>query len=125
MIERPIWLLPEELAAKVKKNIDDFEAFKKKYPDGVFYNDGGYPDFGPHVQATVKLDGFTPGNHELDMRRADQEMRKIDPNFVRPDGYTWHHHEDGTTMQMVPEDLHDAYKHTGGMAVTKHKGKQP
>lgn len=34
-----------------------------------------------------------------------------------PDGYTWHHHQDGTTMQLVPTDLHDAVRHTGWAAI--------
>ena len=29
-------------------------------------------------------------------------------------GYTWHHVEDGRTMILIPTDLHDAYRHTGG-----------
>ena len=32
---------------------------------------------------------------------------------------TWHHHEDGQTMVLVPWDLHDAIKHTGGVAALK------
>ena len=29
-------------------------------------------------------------------------------------GYTWHHLEDGKTLILVPTDLHEAYRHTGG-----------
>ncbi|MBN1126825.1 MAG: HNH endonuclease [Sedimentisphaerales bacterium] len=36
-----------------------------------------------------------------------------------PKGYTWHHVEDGVTMQLVPTDLHQAVRHTGGVAVIK------
>jgi hypothetical protein len=31
-----------------------------------------------------------------------------------PRGYTWHHVEDGTTMELVPTRLHKAVEHTGG-----------
>lgn len=36
-----------------------------------------------------------------------------------PTGYTWHHHQDGRTMQLVPTDLHRAISHTGGHAAQK------
>jgi hypothetical protein len=29
-----------------------------------------------------------------------------------PEGYTWHHHQDGTTMQLVPRDIHGLTGHT-------------
>lgn len=31
-----------------------------------------------------------------------------------PEGYTWHHHQDGTTMQLVPREVHALTGHTGG-----------
>jgi len=36
-----------------------------------------------------------------------------------PDGYTWHHHQDCLTLQLVPWDLHSAVYHTGGVAMLK------
>ena len=36
-----------------------------------------------------------------------------------PRGFTWHHVEDGRTLQLVPFDIHDAVRHTGGVAVLK------
>ena len=39
-----------------------------------------------------------------------------------PDGYdngdfTWHHKEDGTTMELVDHNLHAVNKHTGGVSL--------
>jgi filamentous hemagglutinin len=34
-----------------------------------------------------------------------------------PEGYVWHHVEDTTTMQLVPQDIHQAVRHTGGAAI--------
>jgi len=31
-----------------------------------------------------------------------------------PRGYTWHHHQDGVTKQLVPKDVHRDTAHTGG-----------
>ncbi len=73
-----------------------------------------YPDFTPYTIKAVRLDKFT--NHYDDLRDAN----KFVGLKTKPDGYTWHHHEDRTTMQLVSEDLHVAFKHTGGMSTTKH-----
>jgi len=37
-----------------------------------------------------------------------------------PEFFTWHHHEDGKTMLLVPRSLHEAIEHTGGVAAHKH-----
>ena len=37
----------------------------------------------------------------------------------RPENYTWHHHHNGKSMYLIPTDIHDAVKHTGGVAITK------
>ena len=100
------------------KNI--YPDIKIKYPDGVKYDVQGFPDFKPYTIKEVKLEKFTPGNHRKDYDRATLEVRKADPNFVKPKDYTWHHHQDGTTMQLVPGDLHKDFQHTGGMSTTKH-----
>ena len=34
-------------------------------------------------------------------------------------GYTWHHLEDGKTLILIPTDLHEAYRHTGGAALIR------
>ncbi|WP_405237918.1 HNH endonuclease [Lentisalinibacter orientalis] len=41
-----------------------------------------------------------------------------------PSGYVWHHVEDGRTMQLIPQDIHNAARHTGGAAVIRHGGGQ-
>ena len=33
-----------------------------------------------------------------------------------PTGYVWHHVENSTELQLIPKDLHDAIRHTGGRA---------
>ena len=34
-----------------------------------------------------------------------------------PKGWTWHHCEDGKTMQLIPTDLHRKIGHDGGEKV--------
>lgn len=37
----------------------------------------------------------------------------------KPTGFTWHHHHDGKTMELIPKDLHKAIDHTGGVSKSK------
>lgn len=36
-----------------------------------------------------------------------------------PDGWTWPHKEDGTTMELIPSDLHNDVPHSGGVSIAK------
>ncbi|MFM7888318.1 MAG: HNH endonuclease [Pseudanabaena sp.] len=33
---------------------------------------------------------------------------------MQPEGTTWHHHQNGTTMQAVDEVIHRRFTHRGG-----------
>ncbi len=37
-----------------------------------------------------------------------------------PDGYVWHHVEDGKTMQLIPKNIHNKFPHTGGASGLKN-----
>ena len=89
-------------------------ALAKKYPNGVKFTDEGFPDFSPYSVDTVKVDGLT-GNYRVDAALANRETFRMGT----PDGYVWHHVEDGVTMQLVPKDIHKI-AHTGGTAVIQH-----
>jgi len=43
----------------------------------------------------------------------------------KPEGYIWHHVEDGKTMQLVPEKLHRKIPHTGGAALLRAGAVKP
>lgn len=47
-------------------------------------------------------------------------LYKLNENKLSYRGYTWHHVEDGRTMQLIPQRLHNAVRHTGGCAVIKY-----
>nr|WP_245592143.1 HNH endonuclease [Ectobacillus panaciterrae] len=36
-----------------------------------------------------------------------------------PERFTWHHHQDLTTMQEVNKEIHRRFRYMGGMSVTK------
>lgn len=89
---------------------------QSKYPDGVKFTKDGYPDFSPYAEKSVPVEGLK-GNTSSDFTKANKAA-----NIKRkPEGYTWHHHQDGKTMQLVPTDLHDAVRHSGGASLLRNK----
>ncbi len=86
-----------------------------KYPEGVKFDSEGYPDFSPYAAKHVEID--MKGNYTSDFEAANQKAGLADT----PDGYTWHHHQDCRTMELLPSDLHGAVSHTGGVSILEHK----
>lgn len=78
----------------------------------------GFPDYSPHSAGDVDIP--MRGNRTTDFTAADQAMRdKLgDPSWERPSDHTWHHSENGATMQLIPKSVHA----TGGGASTPHMG---
>ncbi len=80
---------------------------------GVPFDSNGFPDFKAAglVKAEVKITptGSRPGDF-----RAANAAAKFEKT---PEGYTWHHHQDGTTMQLVPKNVHGDTGHTGGFSL--------
>lgn len=83
-----------------------------KYPNGVRFTDQGFPDFSPYSKQTVYSAELLSGDVNTDLKALN-----LPP---APEGYTWHHVEDGHTLQLVPTDLHEAIRHTGGAAVVRN-----
>jgi RHS repeat-associated protein len=75
---------------------------------GIPFDKAGYPDFSGVAKAEVKIS--QTGTRAGDFRAANQAAGMKNT----PEGYTWHHHQDGTTMQLVPRDIHAKTGHTGG-----------
>jgi hypothetical protein len=93
--------LPDDLAAQ--------------YPKGVTFRETGFPEFTPHREGHAVIDGLT-GRIDTDSRMANKAV-ELDET---PEGWTWHHVEDGRTMELIPSDLHGAVRHTGGAATIRH-----
>jgi hypothetical protein len=93
---------------------------RAKYPNGVRFTDEGFPDFGPYTVKEAKLDGLE-GDLVHDFMRADRAAN-TSVRFRVENKLTWHHHQDARTMQLVPADLHEAVRHTGGRAIIRGGG---
>jgi hypothetical protein len=92
----------------------------KVHPSGVPFNEQGFPIFDSYAIASLEIENLT-GDHDLDEDLANRAARL--PST--PNGYTWHHVEDGKTMQLVPTWLHDEVRHTGGAAILRSGGCDP
>jgi A nuclease of the HNH/ENDO VII superfamily with conserved WHH len=101
----------------------------------VFIKENGFPDFTPFSKKNVQIEGMT-GELNIDYAKANQVAgfgNSKNAHLTLENGkykdYTWHHHEDGKTMQLVPRSLNNpadkGLRHTGGAAVVKHNKKYP
>lgn len=90
------------------------------HPSGVQFKETGFPDFSPHAKAQVVLDDLT-GIPWIDNKLANQAAG-FGSSTKAPKGYVWHHVEDGRTMQLVPIEIHNAARHTGGAAIIRIGG---
>ena len=86
------------------------------YPNSVNFKDNGYPDFSPYSIATIEVEGMN-GVYAHDSQLAN----KLANLPETPPGYTWHHVENGTTMQLVPSIIHNNIRHSGGASVIKNR----
>ncbi len=66
-----------------------------------------------YVEVNVGLSG----NYCEDSKLINQRSG----NSETPEGYVWHHHENCKTMQLVPKDIHNSVRHTGGATIIKSK----
>jgi hypothetical protein len=86
----------------------------RDYPNGIRFSRAGYPIFTPHAEVHLPIEGLK-GNEER--FEHDEDLANEAAGFDEtPDGYTWHHVEDGRTMELVPTNLHRSVQHTGGAA---------
>lgn len=70
------------------------------------------------MKAEVTID--MKGNTTTDFTEADRALKTLGQE--RPPNTTWHHHEDGKTMQLVDRELHKRFCHTGGVSRKRHGG---
>ncbi|WP_165164534.1 HNH endonuclease [Corynebacterium qintianiae] len=90
--------------------------------DDIHFSDRGFPIFNQHIHehptkgfGDIELDHPT-GSSWKDIREADDQFG-IDAKYRREHNLVWHHHEDTGRMQLIPRDLHNAVRHTGGYAM--------
>jgi hypothetical protein len=57
------------------------------------------------------------GDHYWDFKAANEKIGLT--GSKPPEGFTWHHVQDGKTMQLIPQSIHNApmggFSHAGGV----------
>ena len=89
----------------------------KTHPSGIAFDKQGSPKFESHSKASFNSSKLT-GNYNKDAAAANK-FHGLDKT---PNGFTWHHHQDGKTMLLVPRKIHTACRHAGGCAMIKNGG---
>jgi len=84
----------------------------RRYPNGVRFTNDGFPDFSPYARNTARFPNGFQGS-AADFAAANRQVGL--PSTPR--GFTWHHHQDTRTMQLIPTDMHEAIRHAGGVAI--------
>jgi hypothetical protein len=89
----------------------------------VNYKDG-FPDFSPFMKhpsrvKSVKIE--VTGDTRLDNIAANKAAGRSDWGNDPPDGWTWHHNEDGKTMMLIPREINRTFSHIGGASIARSK----
>jgi hypothetical protein len=67
---------------------------------------------------TKDLKQTLEGNSVLKSNFTDKQIEAIAKENAKIPDYTWHHHQDGKTLQLVDHALNSKTGHTGGRALT-------
>ncbi len=78
----------------------------------------GYPNFSPYAKHRVGID-MKGTDADFTAARDAVRTKLNDPNWETPKGWTWHHNEDGVTMELVPTNLNNNIPHTGGDSLSR------
>lgn len=87
---------------------------KSKYGN-IYMSSQGFPVFDDYAIARIELPDLV-GDDGVDIARANLIHHGTQSSIP---GYTWHHLEDGKTLILIPSDLHEAYRHTGGASLIR------
>lgn len=126
-------------APGTKHAIKDDKVKQKYGKTEICYDDLGFPDFSPFVEKfTDQITGQLKeaafeinmsGNYSSDYTQANAALRAMTGDSSMPDfprtingiEFTWHHHQDGKTMMLVPKAVNNpdfgGAPHVGGVAL--------
>jgi hypothetical protein len=128
-----------QLAPSTPKVIRNGHLAGKTHPEtGVPFDKDGFPIFqsngnaalpkdliGPHISDTKQFQASTrqlwdqiKDNPARQRLFTSEQLEQIKRGEAYIDGFTWHHHQDGTMMQLVDRLIHGKTGHSGGRQVT-------
>lgn len=87
----------------------------------VIYRDGA-PDFTPfmkHPSGIRAVEIEMTGTYPTDFRRANIAAGHPEWGSQAPEGWTWHHNQDGLSMELIPREVNQAFSHLGGASMVR------
>ncbi|MBI4719511.1 MAG: HNH endonuclease, partial [Planctomycetes bacterium] len=114
------YLAASALGAQGKvRRIRNLHLAGRRHPaTGIPFDKDGFPDFGSVAVKTVTIQ--QTGNRLVDAGRANKRAGLTST----PNGYVWHHHQDGRRMLLVPKRTHQLTGHTGGVGLSRSRGRR-
>lgn len=117
------WVPDDHRVLSDQQSIKDL---KDKYGrDGIPFKDRE-PDFSEVAHETVKIENFTNQRHK-NFAQADKkfaEKKGITPaearQFRKDNQLSWHERSELGVMDLVPQDIHNAIPHSGGISKIGH-----
>ncbi|SEN10848.1 SMI1/KNR4 family protein [Actinacidiphila rubida] len=101
-----------------------------KYPQGVWIDANGFPDFAPYARAAAEIaeppEGFGVDELRLTdyvsanaaLQAAGHELWGNLPSVATPHGWTWHHVYGSRRLELVPVEIKALLRHHGGLAAS-------
>jgi hypothetical protein len=82
----------------------------------------GFPDFSPFMTHPSGVRSVTiemTGTNRIDFRRANRAAGHPEWGNRPPPGWTWHHNQNGTEMELIPSTINATFSHIGGAALVR------
>lgn len=133
--ERGTWTGERGESKFIPKNAEMKQQLEKYGINGIEYKNG-IPDFSPVAKTTVKIDNMT-ADRQGNFQQADGQCAKKwnasnfegksnwTPREVkdwrRENHYSWHERSDRKNCDLVPQNIHQEFTHTGGVAECKRR----
>lgn len=73
----------------------------------------GYPDFSEFATHRVEIKNMTGKPSDFTAAKREAGLKNTPP------GMTWHRHQDGVTMELIPSDINNNVPHDGGASITR------
>ncbi|MFC4033772.1 HNH endonuclease [Streptomyces polygonati] len=101
-----------------------------RYPQGVWVDDEGYPDFSPYARAAAEIaqppEGFGVDELRLTdyvsanaaLHAAGHELWGSLSPVATPHGWTWHHVRGSRRLELIPVEVKALLRHHGGLATS-------
>ncbi|MEL7571255.1 MAG: HNH endonuclease, partial [Eubacteriaceae bacterium] len=123
--------------SKIPKDILKTKPSYSPIPDGWFKKGGSIKiengnwtyinskgDTVTYINEFAQFNGDEINIGKFRYRAADfRRVNKLLHNKPKNPEYTWHHKEDGETLQLVQKDIHKEFTHKGGISVIKNSKK--